>query len=146
MNHTSNAATLTIEETQLAQDISRMLNGQSSTISLRLTDSKNELPLPAAAVPLLVEMMNQLGKGKAVEVLGSDAEIPLQRAADLLHVSRAFLLGLLDKQELPFRRAGSQRRLRLADVLAYKQRTDQLRLAALNELTQLSQELGLGYD
>lgn len=151
MNHTadSTTATLTGEEAKLAREASRTLSravqGRRS-ISLRLSGSENELQLPAAAAPLLIKILDQMSNGKTVEVLASDVEISLQRAANLLHVSRAFLTELLDKKEIPFHRAGSQRRIRLADALAYKQQVDERRLAALDELTQMSQELGLGYD
>ena len=81
-----------------------------------------------------------------MKVLAADTEISTQRAANLLHVSRPFLIDLLEKKQIPFRRVGSHRRIRLADVLAHKQRIDEQRMAALDELTRMSQELGLGYD
>ena len=151
MSHAAaaNAETMTGEEARLAGEIShtlsRALKGRRS-ISLRLSGSKNELRLPGGAAPLLVEILAQMSQGKTVQVLATDAEISAQRAANLLHVSRQFLLSLLEQQQIPFRRVGAQRRMKLADVLAYKQRVDQQRLAALDELTQMSQELGLGYD
>lgn len=145
----SKIETLTGEEINLAKEIShtlsRAIKGRRS-ITLRLSGSKNELRLPASATPLLVEMLDQMGKGKTVKVLAADTEISTQRAANLLHVSRPFLIDLLEKKQIPFRRVGSHRRVRLADVLAYKQQTDEQRLAALDELTRMSQELGLGYD
>ncbi len=140
---------LTGEEVSQAKEIShtlsRALKGRRS-ITLRLSGSKNELRLPPAATPLLVEILDQMSKGKTVKVMATDAEISTQRAANLLHVSRPFLIDLLEKKQIPFRRVGSHRRIRLADVLAYKQQTDKQRMAALDELTQISQELGLGYD
>ncbi len=145
----SETKTLTGEEAKLAGEIShtlsRALKGRRS-ISLRLSGSKNELRLPPTAAPLLIEILDQMSKGKTVKVLAADTEISTQRAANLLHVSRPFLIDLLEKKQIPFRRVGSHRRVRLADVLAYKQRIDEQRMAALDELTRMSQELGLGYD
>jgi excisionase family DNA binding protein len=140
---------LTGEEARLARETSRQLSRALSnrkSVTLRLGGIKEEIKLPKAAGSLLVEILNELGKGKAVKVLAMDAEISTQQAADLLHVSRPFLINLLERKEIPFHRVGSHRRLRLSDVLAYKKRTDEQRMAALDELTQLSQDLGLGYD
>jgi excisionase family DNA binding protein len=140
---------LTGEEARLARETSRQLSRALSnrkSVTLRLGGIKEEIKLPKAAGSLLVEILNELGKGKAVKVLAMDAEISTQQAADLLHVSRPFLINMLERKEIPFHRIGSHRRLRLSDVLAYKKRTDEQRMAALDELTQLSQDLGLGYD
>jgi excisionase family DNA binding protein len=145
----SETRTLTGEEAKLAGEISlklsRALKGRRS-ISLKLSGSKHELRLPRAAVPLLIEILDQMSKGRTVKALATDAEVSTQRAANLLHVSRPFLIELLEKKEIPFRRVGSHRRIRLSDVLAYKRRIDEQRMAALDELARMSQELGLGYD
>ena len=145
----SDTETLTGEDARLAGEISlslsRALKARRS-ISLRLAGSKNDLRLPGAAAPLLIEILEQMSKGKTVKVLAADVELSTQRAADLLHVSRPFLIELLEKKEIPFRRVGSHRRIRLADLLAYKQQIDEQRMAALDQLTRMSQELGLGYD
>ena len=54
-------------------------------------------------------------------------------------------MGLLEKGEIPFRKVGSHRRVYLKDLLAYKEKTDQQRHQALDELTQLSQDEDMGY-
>ncbi len=54
-----------------------------------------------------------------------------------------FVLGLLEDGEIPFRKVGTRRRVRLQDVMTYKQMIDARRLETLNELTAYDQELGL---
>ena len=104
-----------------------------------------EIAVPAAAVEALGHVLQTIGQGHAVRVLADDEELTTIEAAALLHVSRPHLVSMLDAGELPFRRVGTHRRIRLADVLALKRRDDVARRAALDELTGLSDELGL-YD
>lgn len=73
-------------------------------------------------------------------------ELTTQQAAELLHVSRPFLVEqLLEKGEIPFVMVGTHRRIALEDVLAYKQRRDAERKQSLARLSQLSQEYGLDH-
>ncbi len=86
-----------------------------------------------------------MARGNAVRVLPVKAELSTQQAADLLNVSRPHLVKLLERGEIPYHRAGSHRRVVLEDLLVYKQRRDRERLDALDEITRISDELGL-YD
>ena len=86
-----------------------------------------------------------MSKGNAISLIPHHQEISTQEAAKLLNVSRPFLVGLLENGEIPFRKVGAHRRVKLTDVLEYKDQSDAKRLQALNELTALSQEEGMGY-
>ncbi len=96
--------------------------------------------LPAAALRLLGTLLIELAKGNAVTLMPHHAELTTQKAADLLKVSRPFLVGLLDSGQLPHHKIGTHRRVRFADLMTYKRRRDAESEEALRELAALSQD------
>ena len=103
------------------------------------------LPLPESVRRLLSRAVRELVRGNAVTMVPIRPEITTQEAADLLNVSRPFLVKLLETGEIPFHRVGTHRRVRLEDVLAYRRRRSQGRREALAELLREAQAAGL-YD
>lgn len=86
-----------------------------------------------------------MSRGESVTVIPHDKQLTSQEAAEILSVSRPHLIELLDRGELPFHRVGTHRRIKIEDALAYRERRDAERRAALAELTRLSEELPGGY-
>lgn len=121
------------------------LDRADSPPSCRLVGPDGEsIPIPNAISGLIERMAKLLARGDAVTVVPIAKELTTQQAADILNVSRQYLVRLLDAREIPFTRTGKHRRLRAFDVLAYKEQRDLKRRATLDELTGLSQEVG-GY-
>jgi len=99
--------------------------------------------LPPVVTRLLMDVLKETAAGHAVSLVPMEAEVTTQQAADLLNVSRPYLVGLIDKGLLAARMVGNQRRLPLKDVLAYKADHFAKRSTALDELAAHDQELGL---
>lgn len=121
------------------------LNDSGLKLAVKNGKGSEELTLPAPAARLLIDLLTELGRGNAVALDTVQPEITTQQAADLLNVSRPHVVKLLDEGVIPSRKVNTHRRVRREDVLAYKRDIDAKRLAALDELTALGQELGL-YD
>ena len=99
--------------------------------------------LPPFVTRLLMDILRETAAGRAVTLVPSEAEVTTQEAADILNVSRPFLVGLADSGVLNVRKVGTHRRLLLADVLAYKAHQFAEREKALDEMLSTDQELGL---
>ncbi|WP_328770146.1 helix-turn-helix domain-containing protein [Streptomyces sp. NBC_00286] len=113
-------------------------------INVTVEDGEREpLALPREAVELLAGMLAHLGAGRAVSIVPSDAELTTQQAADMLNVSRPFLIGLLEAGEIEYRTVGTHRRITASSLLEYKRKDDQHRREAADELTQLGQDMGM---
>lgn len=139
----------TEEVSALAADASRRLfrvigSSQKETCVVRFESAPDEpVVLPGAAVRLLGALLTELAKGNAVTLMPHHAELTTQAAADLLNVSRPFLIGLLESGQLPHHKVGTHRRVRFSDLMIYKRRRDQESETALSELAALSRDLKL---
>ena len=101
--------------------------------------------LPGAAVQLLQAILREMSQGHAMTLIPVHAELTTQQAADLLNVSRPYLVSLLESGAIPHRKVGTRRRVLFEHLMNYKKIEDAKRLESLNELTRQAQELGLGY-
>lgn len=106
--------------------------------------SDDPLVLPRPTVEMFAAILAALAAGQGVQLVPVNAEVSTQQAAEMLNVSRPYLIGLLERGEIPFRLVGRHRRIRFDDVMGYLREDDSRRKDAADELTLLDQELGLG--
>jgi excisionase family DNA binding protein len=139
-------------ETVLAPDadapIVRLLDetiAETEGVAKLVAPSGEIVDLPHSVFSVLVRVIHEMAKGNGVRVMPIHAELTTQQAADILNVSRPFLVSLLEKGKIPFRKVGTHRRVKLEDLLVYKEKRDSQRLEALDELARESQKMGL-YD
>jgi excisionase family DNA binding protein len=141
-------------DTKLAQESSRKLAkllGAKKRKGLRLlirsdNEAEETVAVPLSAFRLLADILTQMARGNGVTLIPVRAELTTQQAADLLNVSRPYLIDLMEKGVIPHRKVGTHRRVLFHDLMAYKRKTDAARLKALDELWALDQEVGgMGY-
>jgi excisionase family DNA binding protein len=117
---------------------------EDGAVSLTLPDGA-QIGLPATAAEMLRRTVHELARGRVLTLLTTGRELTTQQAADLLNVSRPYLIQLLDKGELAYHMVGTHRRVPLDALLTYRRAWDERRDQAINELVQISEDLGL-YD
>lgn len=139
-------------EATLARESSRLLSfylsTKENTQSIRVIDQTGEhepVKIPTAAYRLLIDILSEMAQGNAVSLIPVHTEMTTQEAADILNVSRPFLVKLLDEGRIPFHKVGTHRRVRYRDLLDYKTKIDNERNQALDELAAQAQELNMGY-
>jgi excisionase family DNA binding protein len=121
--------------------------GTGAPLHLRVRaadDEETEVLLPASAARLLLEALGQMAQGHAVTVIAAEGELTTQQAADLLRVSRPFLIKLLDAGQIPWRKVGAHRRVLTSDVLEYAQRERARRVEVMAQLRAETERLELG--
>ena len=141
----------TAQEAEEAKITSRALSkyAHNERLHLKIASNNNEsedLILPGYAINLLLTMLTEMSKGNAITVMPIHAELSTQETAELLNVSRPHLVDLLEQGKIPFRKVGTHRRVLANDVFDYKQRIDEARFKALDDLAAQAQELGMGYE
>jgi len=104
-----------------------------------------EIAIPASVFHALRIVVEGMSRGLSLHLVPQGKELTTKQAADLLHVSRPFLVRNLLGKEIPFEKVGTHRRVRLTDVLAYRERRAQQRRQLLDDMTQAAQDLPGGY-
>src|SRR5262245_28838766 len=135
-------------ETRLAQELAQALSEQgrtSGTVQLRI--KKKIVEVPAHAIPLIAEIMEKMGAGESVEVRTIRNTLSTAEAAEVLNVSRPYVVKLLEKGAIPYvATEGNHRRIKRADLLEFVRRNQAERRKAVDELAAEGQRLNREYE
>lgn len=112
-------------------------------VRMFVTDDQETLDVPRSAVELLARVLAHMAAGQGVSIVPAHAELTTQQAADLMNVSRPFLIGLLTSGEIEYRTVGKHRRIKAESLMEYIAADDRKRREAADEMTQLTQEMGI---
>lgn len=129
-----NIQVLSSSDVKAAQRLRYLLN-QNSEIQI----GSEVVPLSSSLVAMMLEVLNQAVKSE------QETTLTTTETAELLNVSRPYVVRLLETGKLPFLMVGTHRRVQLEDALTYKQKQRQKSLEIMQELAAEAQELGLGY-
>ncbi|GLR19559.1 excisionase family DNA-binding protein [Portibacter lacus] len=114
-------------------------------VQLTIQESKEVIDIPIEALSFLKDILSIMAEGNDLMIIERDSEMSTQEAADILNVSRPYLVKLLETGQIPFKKAGTHRRVLVKDIIKYKSKLQSDRRKNLNLLAKQAQELNLGY-
>lgn len=137
-----------VEARQSSKKLEKYFFNGEPALEVRVEEEgkpSESIKLPKSAVQLLYRLLDEMGKGNSVSLIPIKAELTTQQAADLLNVSRPYLIDLLEDGEIEYHKTGSHRRVKMEDLLEYKRTRKEEKKEALDNLVEQAQELDLGY-
>lgn len=143
-NLPTDSSIITEAEADAIKQLEHILSQENSQLKLVAANGE-EMTIPNSVYHVLRQVVQVMASGKNVSIVTYNPEITTQQAADLLNVSRPYLIKLLEQGELPYILVGTHRRVKFEDLIKYKQQRDTKRRQLLDELIEISQEAGL-YD
>lgn len=146
---TLSVSILAPEMLRLAKENSEILKQylkDHGSASLKLSEAgEKEIALPESVLRLVYEALAGVAMGKRLRLIEEDEEVTPEKASEFLQVSRSYLTKLLDAGEIPFREAGTHRRITMSDLIEYKRKRKTVSEEALQRMVEVTEEMGL-YD
>jgi len=140
------------DEVHAAKESSRKLAplsvGSKHTVQVHIAATGKHaqtVDLPTAAFQMLVRILTEMSQGNAVTLMPIHAQLTTQQAAELLGVSRPFIVKELKEGRIPYQKVGTHRRIAYRDLLAYKEQCRTHHDKAMDELVAQAQGLKIGY-
>jgi excisionase family DNA binding protein len=103
------------------------------------------LELPPQALRLFADMLGMMAQRRPVVLVPQNHELTTQDAAAMLNVSRPFVIKEIEAGRLRCRLVGRHRRIEFEELRRYQNVQREQTNKALQDLANLSQDLGLGY-
>jgi excisionase family DNA binding protein len=132
-------------EAQSIKELERILSVKGFPAKL-VGANGEQIIIPDSIYQVLLQVVHAMASGKAISIIPQEQELTTQQAAEILNVSRPYLIKLLEQGEIPHIKVGSHRRVRFDDLMKYKEQRDIKRSQLLQQLIEMSEEAGLYED
>jgi excisionase family DNA binding protein len=119
------------------------LTGEETEIEIE--ETKDKIIIPVRALNFLGNILKGMSQGKIISIVPLATEVTTQKAAEILGCSRPFLVKLLEEGKINFTKIGKHRRIRIEDVLNFKQKMKEQQKQHIIDIMSDDEELGL-YD
>jgi excisionase family DNA binding protein len=133
------------EVAQAKRSLKLLSADKSSSHYIMCSETGAKVPIPETVFNLFVPVLEELSKGNAIQIVPINAEVTTIEAAELIGVSRPFLVKLLNEGKIPYRLVGRHRRILFKDLMEYDAKTRKNRLKALAEMTAEDDVAGLTF-
>ncbi|MEG4628041.1 helix-turn-helix domain-containing protein [Microcoleus sp. AR_TQ3_B6] len=130
------------QETEAIAQLEPILSLESSQLRL-VASNGEEIVIPESVYSLLGQVVRAMASGQVISIVPHNRELTTQQAADILNVSRPFLVKLLENGEIPYIKVGSHRRILFQDLMVYKEQRKVKRRKLLDQLIEMTEEAGL---
>ncbi len=130
------------QETEAIAQLEPILSLESSQLRL-VASNGEEIVIPESVYSLLGQVVRAMASGQVISIVPHNRELTTQQAADILNVSRPFLVKLLENGEIPYIKVGSHRRILFQDLMVYKEQRKVKRRQLLDQLIEMTEEAGL---
>ncbi|MCW6511960.1 helix-turn-helix domain-containing protein [Lichenifustis flavocetrariae] len=127
---------------QLRKILAAHASGQDTKLRIFDEETKTaEIVLTPGLSTMLMELLRHIGRGDAVTLVPVSQMLTTQQAADILNVSRPYLVTLIDTGKIKHSKVGRHRRIKAEDLFAYKNARDEKRSKALGALAEMDAAL-----
>ena len=130
------------QETEAIAQLEPILSLESSQLRL-VASNGEEIVIPESVYSLLGQVVRAMASGQVISIVPHNRTLTTQQAADILNVSRPFLVKLLENGEIPYIKVGSHRRILFQDLMVYKEQRKVKRRKLLDQLIEMTEEAGL---
>jgi excisionase family DNA binding protein len=127
------------------ESLAQKYDTDNRMVRIQFPDQSLELEVNPFVFHQLLTVIRLANQGKKVEIVTDDELLTTQEVANRLHVSRPFVIKLLEQGSVPFVMVGKHRRVRSRDVAVLQKKMQHDRSKSLDELAIQAQELDLGY-
>jgi excisionase family DNA binding protein len=126
------------EESSIAKsalDTVKSVMKSKRAVTIQFEGTKEAIEVPQSALTALDRALTSVAAGEPFGILSANAELTTQQAAELLNVSRPYVIKLLDTGEIEYRKVGTHRRVYASSLMRYMHADDKRRKAAADALT-----------